>query len=125
MDAKTYPTNFLNAVNWLNNSYILCNKIADLDYQLFDKTVNVPKIESDDTEENGEYNYDIYQFFLTDCSDKDVEFLAKHFDLSFAYSELLDCWVLLIYHVWISWDYVYCETDLEMATASLGQILKK
>lgn len=103
----TYTTDYKTAVHWLHNSLILCNTITDIDTLLeyrFDFY----------NEEDGTYT-EIYQYYLTDCSLDDVEFLEKHFGLLFAYSETLDLYVLCVDHYGTAWDYVPCDTDLENA----------
>lgn len=64
---------------------------------------------------------EIFQWFLTDCSEGDVEFLRKHFGLLFTYSDKLDLYVLCVTHYGTSWDYVEWETDLPQAKRGLGE----
>ncbi len=64
---------------------------------------------------------EIFQWFITDCSKWDVDFLQEHFGLLFTYSNLLDCWVLCVTHYGTSWDYVDWSTDLKQAERKLGQ----
>lgn len=107
---KKYKTNFRTAVNWLNNNLILCNNLPEVDESIFDNMRFDYYNEEDD-----EY-IDIYQWFITDCNETDVEFLEQHFSgIYFAYSEKLDCFILCVDHFGTAWDGVYCETDLEMA----------
>lgn len=108
---QVYSTNFDVAVHWLNNSYIRCNEIPSLDRTIF---------------ENAHFNWDrvgdIYQWYLTSCSDSDVEFLEDHFaGLFFTYSEKLGLWVLAVNHWGTSWDYVHVFTDMKMAECELGE----
>jgi len=108
-----YSTNYATAVNWLHNNYILCNNIVEVD----------PAMEYNEElydEENDEY-HEIYQFYLSDCSEDDIQFLREHFGLLFAQSPLLNLYVLLVDHYGTSWDYVPCDTDLESAKRELGQ----
>ena len=104
----TYSTNYRVAAHWCNNSFILCNKVAE-DFSIFDNA----NFDILDTE--------IFQFFITDCSEGDVEFLSKHFGLLFTYSDDLELWVLCVDHFGTSWDYVHCDTDLEQAQRELGE----
>lgn len=91
-------TTYDKAVKYLHNNYILCNDIVDIDEYLYPRfDLNV---------ENGE---EIYQYFLTDCSEADVIFLENTFNLKFAHSEKLDLYVLCVDHFGTSWDYVPCE----------------
>ena len=103
-DKRTIETTYLTAVNWLNNSRILCNDICRIDETFWDNC-------RFDLEEGDE----IFQFFLTNCTESDVEFLEEHFGLLFAYSELLDLYVLCVNHYGTHWDSVPCYTDIEMA----------
>lgn len=104
-----YRTNYKKAVKWLNNSLILCNDIPVIDESVYD---NIR------FELEGEI--EIYQWFLTDCSESDVEFLEQHFGLKFTFSDALDLYVLCVDHYGTSWDYVYWTTDLEHAQCELG-----
>lgn len=112
---KKYGTNYRVAVNWLNNSYIMCNNIAKIDDSLIDN-MRFPLYD----EETGEYE-EIYQWFISDCSDSDVEYLEETFGLLFTYSDLLDCYILCVNHYGTSWDYVYCDTTNEYAKRELGE----
>ena len=103
-DKRTIETTYLTAVNWLNNSRILCNEICNIDETFWENC-------RFDLEEGDE----IFQFFLTNCTKSDVEFLEQHFGLLFAYSELLDLYVLCVNHYGTNWDSVECYTDLETA----------
>ena len=60
-DKRTIETTYLTAVNWLNNSRILCNEICNIDVMFWDNC-------RFDLEEGDE----IFQFFLTNCSQSDV-----------------------------------------------------
>jgi len=102
-----YNTNYYVATHWLHNNYILCNDIVEKDPDF-----NYPELEE---------NEEIYQYFLTDASKEDVEYLQEHFGLAFGYSEMLDLYVLCVTHFGTSWDYVYWTTDLEYAKAKLGE----
>lgn len=108
-----YPTNYRKAVKWLNNSLILCNNIVN-DPSLYDN-MRFPLIDEDDNA------IEIYQWFLTDCSESEVEFLEQHFGLKFTFSDALDLYVLCVDHYGTSWDYVYWTTDLEQASCGLGE----
>ena len=98
-------TNYKDAVNWLNNSYVLCNRIGDMniDESIFDNA----RFEYLD-EDTDEYT-EIYQWFITDASESDIEYLEKRFGLLFTYSDLLDTYVLCVDHLGTSWDYVGCD----------------
>lgn len=113
-NQKTYATTYAVAASWSGCTTILCNKIAYLDEELMCNTIGY---ECD--EETEEYP-EIYQYYLTNCSEDLCEFLNEHFGLMFAYSENLDLWVLLVDHCGTGWDYVEIDTDLHAAAAPLG-----
>ena len=99
-------TNFISyadAVKRFNNSLILCNNISELDTTIWD---NCRFALWED--EDGDMK-DIYQWYLTDCTAEDVEYLEKWYDLLFTYSEMLDCFVLCVDHWGTSWTGVMIE----------------
>lgn len=112
---ETYKTNYSVAVNWCNNALILCNNIAEIDPSVFDNNRFELFNEEDGTEK------DIYQWFITDCSDEDVEYLEKTFGLLFTYSDLLDKYILCVNHFGTRWDYVEWTTTNELAKRELGE----
>ena len=134
MDKKTYRTNYAVAVNWLNNDFILCNNIGEVDPSIYDnmrfslwyyedEDGNYYDNESD-YEGDGEleeHENEIYQWYLTSASESDVEYLEEHFGLLFTYSDLLDLYVLCVDHYGTSWDYVGCDTDIKNAERKLGE----
>lgn len=112
---KTYKTNYSVAVNWCNNALILCDNIVEIDPSIY----NNMRFELFD-EEDGTQK-DIYQWFITDCTDDDVEYLEQTFGLLFTYSDLLDKYILCVDHLGTSWDYVEWETTNELAKRELGE----
>lgn len=58
---------------------------------------------------------DIFQWYLTDATEGDVEYLRNHFGLLFTYSNMLDLYVLCVTHYGTSWSYVDWTTDLKYA----------
>ena len=98
--TRTFTTTYKEAVHWLHNSYVLCNNIVEIDDSLYDN------MEFDYYDEENDSYDEIYQWFVTDCSQWDVEYLKKHFELKFTYSDKLDCYVLCVDHFGTSWDYV-------------------
>lgn len=102
----TKYTTYRIATKWLNNNYILANSIAEEEgffdecrFNLYDEYDNF---------------IDIYQYYITDASLDDVEYLEKNFGLKFSYSNNLDCFVLCVDHYGTSWDYVSCEISEEL-----------
>lgn len=111
---KRYVTNYRVAVNWCGNSYVLCNNIANIDETIWEN------MRFDTLDEEGNL-IDVYQWYISDCSESDVEYLEETFGLLFTYSDLLDCYILCVDHWGTSWDYVYCETTNEYAKRELGE----
>lgn len=114
MRTKKYLTNYRVATKWLNNSYVLCNNIPNIDQTIWDNML----FELYDENDNA---VDIYQWYISDASTSDVDYLRETFGLKFAYSELLDCYILCVDHYGTAWDYVYCETTNEIAKRELGE----
>lgn len=105
-DRQLYRTTYDKAVHWLRNSYILCNDIVeiDLDFQY-------PEMDTDE-----DPCREVYQYYLSDMSTWDKDFLVEHFPgLLLGYSPLLDLYVLCVDHWGTSWDYVNWVTDLPAA----------
>ena len=115
MEEKKFATNYTVAVNWLHNNFIMCNSIIEIDPSVCDNCRFTLYDEETETET------DIYQWFITDCSEGDVEYLEETFGLLFSYSDLLDKYILCVNHFGTAWDYVYCETTNEYAAAKLGE----
>ena len=90
---KTYKTNYSVAVNWCNNALILCNNITEIDPSVYDNL----RFELFD-EEDGTQR-DIYQWFITDCTDDDVEYLEKHLD---CFSLIQTFWISISFALTIS-----------------------
>jgi hypothetical protein len=112
MEERIYKTNYKVATKWCNNSYVMCNNITEIDSSVIDNM----RFELD--YESGE---EIYQFFISDCSEWDVEFLEENFGLLFSYSDLLDCYILCVNHYGTAWDYVTVHTSCECAARELGE----
>lgn len=78
-----------------------------------------------DDDENDEEEYpmdDFFQYFITNLTEEEVEYMCKHFSgFAFAYSPLLDCWVWCATDFGTSRDYVMVDTDLEYAERKEGQ----
>ena len=91
-------TNYAAAVNWLHKGLVICNNLPNIDPSVFE---NMRKnLEDEDT---GECR-DIYQWFITDFSLWDVEWMEETFpDLIFTYSDLLDVFVLCVDHFGTPW----------------------
>lgn len=103
-NTKKLYTTYAKATKWLHNNLIMCNNIAEIDPSVYDYF----RFNLED--EEGNYT-EIMQWFITDCSKSDVEYLEKSFNLLFTYSELLDKYILCVDHWGTSWDYVSVEVN--------------
>lgn len=105
-----------------NINLVLCNNISELEPELLFngeeigemyEEYNATDWESFEEYEENRQPIEIYQYFLTDCSQSDCEYYAKSFNLSFGYSEKLDLYVLLVTHYGTAWDSVEIEDKRE------------
>ena len=103
---KRVYTTYSKAVDWCGNNIVLCNNVPEIDPSIWDYFEG-DYLENEGTED--ERYREIYQWYITDCSQSDVEWLIKNFDLIFTYSEKLDCYILCVDHYGTSWSYVACE----------------
>ena len=94
---------FRNVLRGLNiyDNLLLCNNIVNVEEYLFDDVVAGDFDYEDDVE--------IYQYYLFNCSDYDLERIKEDTDLLVFYSEKLDLYVLGVTHFGTSWDYVFCD----------------
>lgn len=115
----TYKTNYLTAVNWFNNRRILLNNIQEIDPKFTTRFAKCETIVNDYGEEEwGEPRY-IYNYWMTDCTLPEVQFLEAHFGLLFGYSELLQKYILCVDHRGTKWENYIINTDLESAKLPL------
>lgn len=76
----------------------------------------------DEDEDEEEYYDEFFQYFITNLTEEEVEYMCQHFtDFAFAYSPLLDCWVWCATDLGTSRDYVMVNTDLEYAERKQGE----
>lgn len=111
----TKQTTYKIATHWLGNSYVLANNITQ-DTSVFDN------MRFEFYDEDGD-PMDIYQWYITDANESDVEWLEKTFGLLFTYSELLDCFILCVPHFGTGWDYVPCDILNEAVLESNPEML--
>lgn len=94
-NGKRFTDYYTVTKGWIGNK-VLCNELQDIDPSIYDN------FRFDIEDENGNQK-DIYQWFITDCNENDVEWLEKSFGLLFTYSELLDKYVLCVDHFGTMW----------------------
>lgn len=99
MSKENKTTSYAKAINWMHNNFIYCGKLYEID-PYFELPMSLWNEDSEQFE-------DVFQFFLTDCNERDIKFLTSHFEgLHFGYSEVLDMYILCVDHFGTSWDYV-------------------
>ena len=113
-------TDYNTAVHWLGNAFILCNNIVENDESVIEN-IEYPEWTNDNEEGRG--GIEIFQWFLTNMSCEDKEWMQKNFpDLIFSYSDKLDLWVLCVDHFGTMWKGVSTTTNCENA-AKASQLL--
>ena len=109
-ETKTMYTDYKTAVHWCHNALIMCNNIPQIDPTVIDNARFAWYDEETETEA------EVFQWFITDCTQWDVEYLEEHFPgLLFTYSDLLDCFILCVDHFGTAWEGVRIETTLPNA----------
>jgi hypothetical protein len=100
--------NYYDAVHYLDNALILCNDITKIDPDFYADDYLGPWLPEDEDDAP-----EIYQYFLTNYSFSDAQYLAERFGLLFQYSPLLDLWVLCVPHFGTMWKGVNVEDNYE------------
>ena len=104
-EKKTGYASYRSLVNRYIQDLVLCNNIAEIDDSIWEN-VQVGNLYN---EENDEYT-EIYQFYLCNLSETDISSLKEltndNNDIIISYSDMLDCYVLMVDHWGTSWDYV-------------------
>ena len=112
---KKMMTDYKTAVNWLHTNYILQNDIVEIDPAFYDTNAELFC-----EDEDGNYK-EYYQYYITDLSKFDMEWLENTFDLVFGYSPLLDKYILFVPHYGTAWNSVPCEVKSESWWESNGE----
>lgn len=101
-NGKRFTDYYTVTKGWIGNK-VMCNELPTIDSSIFDN------FRFDLEGEEGNLK-DIYQWFITDCNENDVEYLEKSFALLFTYSDILDCYVLCVDHFGTPW----CGVEVEI-----------
>lgn len=90
---------------------VLCNNIVDIDVDIWDN-VEVGHLYDEETDEYTE----IFQYYLCNVSQYEIEALREltknNNDIILTYSNVLECYVLMVDHWGTSWDYVLTSVPL-------------
>lgn len=103
---KKMYTDYGTAVKWCNNNIILFNDIVEHDECFYEDNYDLFE-----DEKGNQIEY--FQYYLTDMSKFDAEWLQKTFDLTIGFSRKFDMYVLCVPHCGTSWKYVPCEVFSE------------
>lgn len=127
-ELRTGKVSYGRLVDRLIPNRVLCNNIEELDCDLFSNMIigdinyyidnegnyrTQEEYEEDTTGEIYEETEVIYQYYLCDLSEWDLDYLKELGGVLLAYSNMLDVYVLMVNHFGTSWDYVM--TDIEWA----------
>ena len=90
---------------------VLCNNIVDIDVDIWDN-VEVGHLYDEETDEYTE----IFQYYLCNVSQYEIEALREltknNNDIILTYSNVLECYVLMVDHWGTSWNYVLTSVPL-------------
>lgn len=107
---KHYTTTYAKAVSLINNMVWLNKDIREIDNNFVDQNYDILYKESEN-EDDEPQEIEIHQYFVTDCTEWDIEWLKRDFpSLIFGYSSLLDRYILCVDHFGMIWDGVYIKT---------------
>lgn len=102
MKNKKMFTDYYTAAHWCGDGLVLVNNICEIDPNFY--AGNADLFAENEHGEAPEY----YQFFITNWTKGDVEYLRRTFDLKIGYTTLLDCYVLFVDHFGTMWESVPC-----------------
>ena len=106
-ELKTGRISYQRAIERFVGNIVLCNNIANIDYDIFSNIINDNYYDEDDEEyKDNEY----YQYYLCNLDDWEKNRL-KETDVIISYSDVLDCDVLMVDHYGTSWDYVMTNIE--------------
>ena len=84
--SKTYKTTYRCAVGFIQGGVIQIPKLQKKIPPFFDKTIGLDK---------EKITPDQYTYYVTELSEYGATYIHEHFGLKFAYSNLLECWILV------------------------------
>lgn len=107
---KHYNTTYANAVKFINNMVWINKDIREIDNNFEDENLDIFYEESENADEEP-LEHEIFQYFVTDCTEWDIDFFKKNFpSLLFGYSSLLDRYILCVDHFGMLWKGVSIKT---------------
>lgn len=103
MKTEKFYTDYKTAATWGGCNLVLCNNLPSIDPSVWDN------MRFDYYDEENDQFEEVFQWFITDLTDWQVEWQEKTFDLQYTYSDLLDCYILCVMHFGTAWAGVPCE----------------
>lgn len=122
-EKKYKKISYRKLIEYLFTDVILCNDITKLFYSNINGEYIEPEIEiGTDYNSDEDYYYDIYQYFIVDFPNFNLDFMKKYCqnEIILYYIEKLDLYILGVDHFGTSWDYVL--TDFEYTTEYKGSM---
>ena len=128
-EKRTGKASYFSVIDRYISDLVLCNKIIEIDpsiwdnietgslYYYMDAEGNYKTREDYENDETGtieEYPDEVYQCFLCNLRQWDLDLIKafKSNSIIVSYSDLLECDVLLVTHWGTSWKYVITDIDL-------------
>lgn len=128
-EKRTGKASYFSIIDRYFSDLVLCNNIAEVDdsicdnietgslYYYMDAEGNYKTKEDFENDETGtieEYADEVYQYFLCNLSNWDLDYIKdfKSDSIIISYSNLLECDVLMVTHFGTSWKYVLTDIDL-------------
>lgn len=105
---------------YVRNKILCINIVQDDDFQenYLEEIENMferldPSLREEYDNDAFEYfgDLEIFQYYITDCNDYDVEQLRDLNNELIVYSNTLDCYILCVTHWGTSWDYVLTSVE--------------
>lgn len=101
--TETFYTDYRTAATWGGINLVMCNNIPAIDPNIYENNLDI--FYDEETEEYKE----VMQWFITDCSQWVTEGQKEVFGIDYVYSEVLDCYIMPVFHWGTSWDSVRCQ----------------
>lgn len=111
-------------INYYCENKVLCNNLRESErfseefveelYNMLDKYISEEDLKEYENDTLAYYEgIDVFQYFITDMNDYEVECLRELNNEIIVYSSELDCYVLCVTHWGTSWDYVLTNVKIE------------
>lgn len=109
-ELKTGRISYQRAIERFVGNIVLCNNIANIDYDIFSNIINDNYYNEDDEDYKEYEDNEYYQYYLCNLNEYEKDELKKS-NIIISYSDVLDCDVLMVDHYGTSWDYVMTNIE--------------